>query len=71
MTDEVLQLQLEGHCCVLYPKRQVREVIPEVVRWREHLADSDLVVDVGQHIEHLATVRHGGVLAYTVLDLVD
>jgi hypothetical protein len=27
------------------------------------------VVDVGQHIEHLVEVRHGGVRAQTVLDL--
>ena len=55
-TDEVLQLQLEGRRHILDPKRQVREVVPDAVGRREHLIGGDLVVDVSQHVEHLATV---------------
>jgi hypothetical protein len=32
-----------------------------VVGRREHLSNGDLVVDVGQHVEHLAMVQHSGV----------
>jgi hypothetical protein len=40
---------------------QIQEAVPEVVGRREHLPSGDLVVDVGQHVEHLATVLHSGV----------
>jgi hypothetical protein len=30
---------------------------------REHFTYGDLVVDIGQHVEHLATIRHSGVWA--------
>ena len=40
-----------------------------MVRWQEHLTSSDLVVDVGQHVEHLAVDQHGGVQAQTTPDL--
>ena len=43
------------------PKRQVQEVVPEVVRRREYLAGGDLVVDIGYHVKHLAVVKHGRV----------
>jgi hypothetical protein len=65
--DEVLQL--EGCRRILDPKRKVLEVVPEVVRRREHLTDGDLVVDIGQHAKHLAAVQHGGVWAQITSDL--
>ena len=40
-----------------------------MVRQREHLTGGDLMVDVGQHVEHLVMVQHGGVQAQTVSDL--
>jgi hypothetical protein len=70
MTDEVLQLKLEGHHRVLYPERQVQEVILEAVRRKEHLTGGHLVVDIGQHVEHLAMVQHDGVKTQTTPDLV-
>ena len=68
-TNEVLQLQLEGRCYVLYPERRVQEVILEAIRRREHLTSGDLVVDVGQHVKHLVVVRHDGIRAQTTPDL--
>ena len=62
-TDEVLLLHLEGCRRILDPKRLVWEVVLEAVRWQEHLTSGDLVVDIGQHVEHLAVVLHGGVQA--------
>ena len=56
VTDEVLQLYLEGRRCVLDPKRQVWEVVPEAIKRWEHLTNGDLVVGVSQHVEHLAVV---------------
>ena len=56
LVDEVLQLPLEGRRCTLDPERQVREVVPEALGWRKHLISGYLVMDVGQHIEHLAMV---------------
>jgi hypothetical protein len=46
-----------------YSKRQVRQVVLEVIWWREHLTSGDLVVDVVQHVEHLAVAHHYGVWA--------
>ena len=40
-----------------------------MVRRREHLTGGDLVVDVGQHVEHLALVRHNGARPQTTLEL--
>ena len=34
-----------------------------------NLIDGDLVVDVGQHVEHLVMVQHGGVRTQTMSDL--
>jgi hypothetical protein len=56
MTVEVLQIQLGGCRRILYPVRQVQEVVPEAIRRREHFTDGDLMVDVGQHVEHLVMV---------------
>jgi hypothetical protein len=56
VADEVLHLQLEGRRYILYPERQVPEVVLEVIKWWEHLIGNDLVVDVGQHVKYLATL---------------
>jgi hypothetical protein len=56
VANEVFQLQLEEHRCILNPKRQVQELVPEAVRRWEHLPGGDLVVDIGQHVEHLVPI---------------
>jgi hypothetical protein len=46
-------------------------VVLEAIRQREHLTGADLVVDVGQYVEHLMAVQHDGSRAQTALDLMD
>ena len=36
---------------------------------QKHLAGGDLVMDVGQHVEHLAVVQHGGMRTQTTPNL--
>jgi hypothetical protein len=40
-----------------------------VVRRQRYLSGGDLVMDIRQHVEHLAALRHGGVLAQTESNL--
>jgi hypothetical protein len=40
-----------------------------VVRRWEHHVGGYLVVDIGQHVEHLAMVQHGGVQTQTTPNL--
>ena len=54
---------------VLDPIREVRELVPEPVRLWQHLFGIDLVVDIRQHVEHLAALRQDGVWAQTESDL--
>lgn len=67
--DEALKFQLEGYCRALDPKGEIREAVTEAVRQRESLTGGGPVMNVAQHVEHVSAVRHGGVWAQAMPDL--
>jgi hypothetical protein len=59
-TGELLQFELEHGHYILDPVCEIRKGAQETWGWRQPLSSDDLVVDIGQCVEHPVALLHGG-----------
>jgi hypothetical protein len=59
-TGELLQFELEHGHYISDPICEIRKGAQELWGWPQPLSSDDLVVDIGQCVEHPAALPHGG-----------